>query len=186
MKEKMRRFCLLISLMIVVGGCVSSAPHDNADFRSVDQLRALDGTYQNRGEGEEGLRTIFLSGLVWPSATNIDHHVVTTVEVRAADDHSLLVRAYATDALVKEELFIQGEDFTLHGGRIRLTHGLHIAGFKSGEPLIGSYYENTELGIDQTGQGKFRPKGAVAGFVYALLPMALGSREDVRFVKTGN
>jgi hypothetical protein len=61
-----------------------------------------------------------------------------------------------------------------------------MAGFKVGEPLIGPYYENNVLGIDQTGQGKYRQEGAVAGLVYALLPIALGSREDVRFVKIGD
>lgn len=186
MKEQFRSFGLLTCLMIMGGGCVSSAPHNNAGFHSIDQLKAMDGTYQNRGEGEEGLRIIYLSGLIWPSATNIDQLAVTTVEIRAVDDRTLLVRAYSADTLVKEGRFIQGRDFTFHEGRIRLTHGLHMAGFKGGEPLIGPYYESTELGIDQTGHGKYRQEAAVAGFVYAIVPIALGSREDVRFVKIGD
>lgn len=174
---------MLMLAAVAVAGCISATPERNSDFASIDDLTMLNGVYQNRGESAEGIAPTYLSTLVWPSATNIDHLAITTIDVRAKDEHSLMIRAYSTNALVKEDRLVQGKDFTLHSGRIRLMRGLYLAGFKAGEPLVGPYYRQDEIGIDQTGHGKYRTQGAVAGLVYAFLPIAVGVKEEVRFVR---
>lgn len=186
MKEKMQRVAMLMLVAVVFAGCISSTPERNSNFGIIDELKMLNGEYQNRGEGAEGVAPTYLSSLVWPSATNIDHSSITTIAVQATGKNSLLIRAYSADVLVKQDLFVLGKDFTLRSGKIRLRQGLYLAGLHVGDPLIGPYYHRDELGLDQTGHGKYRTQGALAGLVYAVLPIALFGKEEVRFVRIRN
>lgn len=179
----MHRAAMSMLAAVVITGCISANPEFNSDFASIDGLKTLNGVYRNRGECAEGISPTYLSALVWPSAADIDHPAIATVVVRATDEHSLQILAYSADDLVKRAHLVQGRDFTLRSGRIRLRRGLHMAGLHVGDPMIGPYYRQDELGIDQAGHGKYRTKGAVAGLVYAVLPFALGVKEDVRFVR---
>lgn len=181
----MKKYAMLLCVALTLSSCLISNPANNAEFGRVDKIQQLEGVYLNHGEGGKGANPSYLSRLIWPTAGVVDHQLVSTIEVRAISDNTLVVKALGRNGILHESIFLEGQDFELRSGRIRLNHKLAIAGFKSGEPMVGPYYENTELGIDQRGNGKYRSQGAVAGLVYMVLPIALGVNEEVRFEKIG-
>lgn len=178
----MKKIISLICIALMLDGCLISRPGNNVGFDNVEKIKQLEGIYSNLGEGGKGSAPIYLSRLIWPN-TDIDHKSVVSIEVRAISGTMLVVKANGKNGGMHESTFAEGKDFELHSGRIRLKNKLAIAGFKSGEPMVGPYYENAELGIDQRGSGKYRMQGAVAGLVYLFLPLALGVNEEVRFEK---
>lgn len=170
-------------LGILLTGCVTSTPPDSTDFALITSLRELEGLYCNLGEGEEGMRPVYLSSLIWPSNTGFDHSSIDTIRITAVSEKSLRIEAATAEQAVKTARFIAGKDFSLRDGRLRLQGRLGWAGFKIGEPIFGPYYESTEIGLSSAGEGKYSHHVAVAGLVYMVIPMAMGVREDVRFVR---
>jgi len=184
----MTNLLLLLSIMSILLGCAtSSTPPNNSDFAPITTLKDLEGVYSNAGTRDASVRyPIFLSSIIWPKVKGINHDKITTIEVRATDSHTLSVKAIRQDGIEREDTFVEGTDFILNSGRIRLKFHNGIAGFKGDEPMIGVYNEEVEVGVDLKGDGKYRSKGNAVGLVYSFLPIALSSREDVRFIKIGN
>ncbi|MDH4186509.1 MAG: hypothetical protein OEV08_05905, partial [Nitrospira sp.] len=79
--------------------------------------------------------------------------------------------------------FVEGKDFEIHSGRIRLRQSFKIGGFNPGEPIVGPFYERDDLGIDRKGHGKFRKQGGFVGLAFLLVPLASGENEEVRFIR---
>ncbi len=168
----------------LLAGCVLfSSPPNNQPFSSIRDVRSLEGTYRNKGEAGKMGSTVLLSAVIWPS-TDVPHKDIEEIEVKALDERTLVVRARATGrTLLKESTFIEGKDFEIKDGRITIRRKGGIAGFTAGDPVVGPYYENVELGLDAQGQGKYKSDFGVAGLVYMFLPMAMVGSEDVRFVR---
>jgi hypothetical protein len=80
--------------------------------------------------------------------------------------------------LYKEEKYVEGKDFSLGSGRIRIKQELRMAT----EGVAGPYYQSVELGLDQRGQGKYRRSEAFAGVVL-LVPIAFSENRDARFIR---
>lgn len=178
----MKKIFLLICIAFMLGGCVFiSKPDNNVDFERVEKIKQLEGTYLNLGVGGKGSNSTYLSRLIWPNS-DIDHKSVLTIDVRTTDN-VLVVKATGKDGILRESKFVEGKDFELDSGRIRLKWKLGIAGFASGEPMLGPYYEHAELGIDKRGSGKYQSGGGVAGLVYLFLPVAIVGNDEVRFEK---
>jgi len=172
---------LSIGLAFMVAGCISSGPANNASFSRIGKIEDLEGVYQNRGEGPAHSYPVYLSRIIWPGGSGVYDASIATIEVRKVAPDTLRVRVVADGVVQKESLFIQGKDFDLTSGRIRLKQSAGVMGFKAGEPLVGPTYESAELGLDESGQGKYRESSAVAGLVYLFLPIAVGEDRDVRF-----
>jgi hypothetical protein len=183
MENPMRRFLPLFSLVLLLNGCISSGPTDNVGFDKFETIRELEGIYQNLGEREQGAPPVYLSQVIWPKTEGIAHAAITAIEVRLLSPNTLGVRASSKDGVEKEDTFVEGKDFEIHSGRIRLKQSFRIAGFKSGDPAVGPLYERDELGLDRKGHGKLSKQGGFVGLVYMLIPMAIGGYEDVRFVR---
>jgi hypothetical protein len=183
MEDPMIRFIPLFSLVLLLGGCITTGPTDNVDFGKIETIRELEGVYQNLGEREQGAPPVYLSRVIWPEAAGIDHAAITAIEVRLLSPNTLGVRASSKDGVEKESTFVEGKDFEIHSGHIRLKQNVGIAGFKSGEPVVGPYYERDELGLDRKGHGKLSKQGGFVGLVMMLIPMAIGVSEEVRFIR---
>ncbi|HEX9757482.1 MAG TPA: hypothetical protein VGB26_06730 [Nitrospiria bacterium] len=179
----MRRLILLFSLVLLLGGCITTGPTNNVDFGKIETIRELEGVYQNLGEREQGAYPIYLSQVIWPKTVGIDHAAITTIEVRLLNPNTLGVRASSNNGVEKEDTFVEGKDFEIHSGRIRLKQSFRIAGFRSGDLIVGPTYERDELGLDRKGHGKLSKQGGFVGLVVSLIPMAIGVNEDVRFVR---
>lgn len=179
----MRRFVPLFSLVLLLGGCITTGPTDNVGFGKIETIKELEGVYQNLGEREQGAPPIYLSQVIWPKTGGIAHAAIATIEVRSMSPSTLMVRASSKDGVEKEDTFVEGKDFEIHSGRIRLKQSFRIAGFRSGDPIVGPLYERAELGLDRTAHGKFRTQGGFVGLVYMLIPLAIGGNEEVRFVR---
>ena len=87
----MKQSLVLIGLGIVLGGCIASKPPDNVGFGSIGTIRDLEGVYRNRGE--TGDSPVNLSRLIWPGDPELDHETIDTIQVIAADESRLIVRA---------------------------------------------------------------------------------------------
>lgn len=174
----------LLALAVLVAGCSASAPPRNLEFMPVDDLASLAGTYRNLGEGG-GDRPVYLASLLWPDDEELAVDRVETVEVATDGPEALVVTAHGTAGEMKRSRFVRGEDFELQDGRIRLRRGLGLAGLKADEPLLGPYYESTELGLDTAGDAKWSQHVTVAGLAFLIVPVAMDSREEVRFPRLG-
>jgi hypothetical protein len=176
--------------MLLVGGCVgvfSSSPPDNVEFASVTDLHQLDGRYRNRGEGAPDAQwTTYLSALIFPGDTALDHGAIESIHVRATSATGLAVRALdARGVVIKESGFVRGREFELEEGRLRIRTRFAVSPFVENEapdnPFVGPMKETVELGIDLRGHGKYRSSTFVAGLVYLFMPIVVGGSDQVRF-----
>ena len=174
-----------LCIVMLLGGCFNLRPPGDADFTDIRSVRDLDRKYQNQGErGDKGNpQPVYLSAVVWKNTNEMTHAAIDTIEVRALNNKTLVVRALQMGHVEKESIFVEGQDFEFESGRIRLKRRQWIMGFERGDAIVGPAYENVELGLDKKGAGKHRNEGGVAGLVFLFLPMAFGAREDVRFVR---
>lgn len=177
----MRRFLSLFSLVFLLNGCITSGPTDNAGFDKIETLKELEGVYQNLGEGEQGESPVYLSEVIWPKTVGIPHALITTIEVRLLSPNSLGVRAKSRVGVAKEDTFVEGTDFEIHSGRIRLKHRVGSGG-DINPVLYGPYYERHELGLDTKGHGKLRRQDGFVGLLM-VMPIAGVTSEAVRFVR---
>ncbi len=174
-------FFLVISTLLI--GCVTSnRPTDSVGFGSITSLHQLEGIYRNQGEtgesGEGGTGYIYyLSVILWPDE-KLDHTVVKTIEVRAVDEKQLVVKAYAGTKLIREEIYVEGKDFSIDSGRIVVKRKLGLAT----QGAAGPVYERAELGLDLRGHGKYKRTSTFAGIVL-LIPLAMSETDEVRFVR---
>lgn len=181
----MRKLFPLLFLAMLLGGCITSRPPDNADFGRIETVSDLEGIYQNLGEREQGAPPIYLSAVIWPKAAELNHAAVVTIEVKVTGNNTLTVRALRKDGVEKEDTFVEGKDFELHSGRIRLKQHVGFSGATGGNPYLGPYYESVELGLDEKGHGKYKEQGFVAGLAFLIVPIAVGGSDEVRFVRIG-
>jgi hypothetical protein len=170
-------------LCILVSGCsYHSVPPDNVDFLSVESLREFEGVFRNLGERDSDRPPVYLSSLIWKS-NNINHSAVTAVEVTVLDEETLVVKALRDGSIEKEGTFVRGRDFRIHRGRIQLIKRWALFNYGAGDVLVGPRYENSELGLDAKGDGKFSSHGAGAGLIFLLFPFAFTGTEEVRFIR---
>ena len=161
-------------------GCIFGGS-DYADFDSVRRLTDFEGTYQNRGQPSRfhATRVQFLSAILWPNG-NVKHAEIETIDVKAINADSLVVRALSEQGVEKESIFVEGKDFSIVGGQIRLKHEVRM--WREGaDPLFGPTYEHVALGIDRQGQGKYRQDSAAVGLIFMIPPILGADREDIRF-----
>ena len=178
------RNIFLFILITPIFGCMSTAPVDNAPFSKITSIDQLEGTYKNKGDSGPGnTYNIYLSQIIWPSEKSVVDKDISLIKVKKISDTSLKVSAIHDGAVVKSAIFTRGKDFKIGNGVIVITNKIAIAGFKSGEPMLGVYTESRQLGIDEKGQGKYHSSGAAAGLAYLFLPIALVDSTDVRFYR---
>ncbi len=175
-----KKFLIILSVLMVVA-CVSSAPISNAEFDTIKSLSDLQGLYRNKGDTGESIPAIYLSRVIWPDDKELNHESIYAVEVLKSGSTQLFVKALSSQAVEKEDRFLLGKDFSLEDGRITIKREGGVAGFKSGEPMLGLYYGSVTLGLDKKGHGKYRSSGSAIGMVFLIVPMAISGQNDVRF-----
>jgi hypothetical protein len=175
---------LILSITIALVGCVASDSTTGA-FTSAPALSSFIGTYRNQGEtSNEATKQPHLSQLIWPDDASLRHAEVASVEVKALPTGRLKVSALGKDGeTMKAGEYLQGEEFFLVGDRLRLAYRLGSAGFKSGEPLIGTTSHLVEFGLDRAGQGKARQTSSATGLAFGLIPMHIEAANDTCYVK---
>jgi hypothetical protein len=181
MENPMGKFLVLFCLVLLFNGCSSYRPTDNVGFDKIETLKELEGVYQNLGEGEQGNLPVYLSEVIWPKPEGIRHDLIATIEVRLLSPNSLGVMARSSVGVEKMDTFVEGTDFEIHSGRIRLKHSVGSAGDKY-PVLYGPYYERHELGLDTKAHGKLRKHEGFVGLLM-VMPVAAVMSEEVRFVR---
>jgi len=174
------RKLLIFVLYAGLTGCLYSGPENNSEFDRVTDLRSFAGIYRNAGEPSG-----YLSDVIWHGM--IPGRTVVNIEVRLPHEKSLSVMALdERGSVLKEQLFEEGKDFKMCQGRICLKNSTRIVGGQAQDPMLGVGNEYSELGLDQQGSGKFRSGGSAVGLVYMVIPMAVKSKEDIRFTRIGD
>ena len=176
------RLPILLFLCVLGASCVLfTAPKNDVEFAIVKNISALAGTYQNKGETGGNVPPIYLSSILWPDK-KLDHRAIETIRVKVASEKSLLVSALSGGQIVKEDAFVEGKDFRLISGQIQVANEIKTSwAYPAGNPFIGIMYGNRILGLDERGDGKLRSTEALAGTAFLVIPVAGGSRDNVRF-----
>lgn len=169
-----------IAVLLVISGCMSTAPSQDLAFRGVNNLDEFIGLYRNAGDAGDAGYTPYLTRVIWPGDENINHENIDSVRVITSDDNSISISAYTLNKVVKEQKYIEGEDFKITGGRVLLDREAGVAGLK-GEPLVGLYYGSSEIGLDIKGNAKYRSSGGVAGLAFLFIPIVVGENRTVKF-----
>ena len=178
MEKQISKVVYLSFLLLIICGC-HAVPPDNVEFSQIINIKELEGVYNNYGEGEPNTRFVYLSQLIWQREEGLKHFSVQSVEVKAVNDKTLLVKAVGENGeIMKEGLFIEGKDFKLSSGYIP-TPGQ----FGFPYPIIGISYENSDLGIDTRKDGKYKVRTTSAGLLALLIPVALTGTEEFRFMR---
>ncbi|HWR73290.1 MAG TPA: hypothetical protein VN604_08970 [Nitrospirota bacterium] len=177
-----KKTIFLVCLVLLVSGCITTGPSRNTGFTRITDLNELNGIYANLGEGQTAARYVYLSEIIWPRA-DMDHSRIDAIDVRAIDVKTLFIKALRKGTVIREAAFVQGRDFELEGGAIRLLTELSFvnASRRTGYPAPN--YQRIELGIDKEGHGKYRESELATGLVW--LNGTTGFRDDVKFEKIG-
>lgn len=173
---------LYIAVVFIITGCVTKrGPINNSDFESTITLADLQGIYRNKGDTGDTGYDIYLSKIIWPSDEELNHEHIDFVNVKILNDSTITVIALSGGKAVKMGQFLLEKDFSFKNGKITLNREGGVAGFKTGEPLLGLYHGNATLGLDNKRQGKFRSSSGAVGMAYLVVPMAMKVQQDVRF-----
>jgi hypothetical protein len=167
----------LCAAVIQLSACAFGPPN-NSGFGNIQGIADLEGMYRNLGEGGISSEKTYLSQVIWPDHHN--HALITSVEVRVSGENALRVTALRDNLRIRESTFVEGEDFSLHSGRIHLKTDFDVAN----DNIIGAGVSIIDLGIDKQGHGKYRTSGAAAG-IALVIPFVAVITEDVRFPKIG-
>lgn len=178
----MRNLVVSLTIAAALTGCAASKPPGNADFARARSLHELDGVYANVGEGAANEGAPYLTELIWPRDSTIWHRQVMTLDVRAASDKDLHVRAFEGGGqVVKEQTFVAGKDFDFRSGRLRIYRRWKNS---AREPEAGGLFfvrETKELGVDTKHQGKYKMTEGVVGAAYLVVPIVARITTEVRF-----
>ena len=174
-----RAICLLL---IFCSGCVFiSAPKDNVGFSRVKGIHSLEGCYQNQGEGENVNLPRFLSAIIWPES-KLNHREIELIRVVAIDDRTLKVTAESRETITQESLFVEGKDFHVSSGQIKVKSEPIISlAYPAGNVFIGVAYASQVIGIDDRGDGKLKETTTLAGTAFIVIPLAGHGRDSFRF-----
>ena len=171
----------LITVLIVTACVTKRGPINNSDFESTLTLTNLQGTYRNKGDTGSTGYNIYLSKIIWPSDDELNHERVDLIKIKPINDSTLVATALGEGITLKEGQFLLGKDFSFKNGRITINREGGVAGFKTGEPILGLYHGAITLGLDKEGQGKFRSSSGAVGMAYLVVPLAMKAQQDVRF-----
>jgi hypothetical protein len=176
-KKFVKRLLLLVCVICLTSGCASYAPPNNSPFTYIKELKDLDGIYFNLGEGEL-TRKLYLSSLIWKNDKQLNHKAITSIQVKANDAEILSVKAIADGNIKKESLFRLNKDFILSSGKIPFKDvwGIPV-------PILGIGYKSSEIGIDQSRNGKYKENVTVGGLFAVLIPIFMTGSEEFRFTR---
>lgn len=171
----------VVALLLVMACVSKKGPVNNSDFELTNTLGDLQGIYHNKGDTGNSDYDIYLSKIIWPTDESLNHEQIDLIEVEALNNNSVMVTAESNGKMINKAQFYLGKDFSFEKGRILLNREGGVAGFKTGEPLVGFYSGKVMLGLDKKGQGKFRSSSSAVGMAYLIVPVAVKAMEDVRF-----
>ncbi len=166
----------IVILFASLAGC-SSAPINNKDFGNITKISDLNGTYLNKGDTGNNVK-IYLSRIVWPNDKTLKHESINSIIVKAINSTQLQVSAIQNQSTIKEQIFTKEIEFNIDSGRINLNRKIEMVN----DNMAGLGYQNTVLGIDTLGNGKYVNSGAFVG-IALLIPLAVYATEDVRFLR---
>lgn len=177
----MNKFILLVLITILVSGCASfSYPPNNKEFKKINNFKEIEGTYLNKAEPHH--RFSYLSHIIWRNkiikfnGKNIQSKEIKYIKV-SAKKKNLVVSAIKNDCIIYSKTYVYGKDIEITDGEIILND----IGFTS--IVVGPGYEKRVIGLDTSGDGKYKSTSYVAGLAYFILPVAAVGIHEKRYKK---
>lgn len=178
----MNRYSVAVIFALALSACASAPPSNNAPFRATTTLAQLEGMYENNGDGgTDEAPTLYLSSILWPDDRSLDHQRIGRIAVEKQSENMLQISALRGNEIIRKKELTEGQDFKIQDGVIVLSSETGIAGFRTGEPLLGFYGGSSKLGLDAEGHGKYHSSGTAAGLAFLIFPVAARYARDVRF-----
>jgi hypothetical protein len=178
----MNRYSVVLLLALAVSACASAPPPDYAPFRANTTLAQLEGVYENKGDGGTNQApTLYLSSILRPDDDSLDHQQIERIAVDRQSENSLQICALRGGEIVRRKELREGQDFKIQDGVIVLSSERGIAGFRTGEPLLGFYGGSSKFGLDVEGHGKYHSSGTAVGLAFMVFPVAASYARDVLF-----
>jgi hypothetical protein len=183
---------ILIAALIlsILSGCVMdhTQPKVNLDFSSTKNQNQFNGLYRNFGEPGG-----YLSSIIWKnkilksnkSDNEIAHKDIQFIEI-LNNDTQFTVNAISNDCITYSQQYQAGQDFKISKGKIVLNRKLDLLTRGSGDILVGPSYEQIEIGIDESGNGKFKDAAYFAGLGFLIIPIAGFDIREIKFEKIDN
>jgi hypothetical protein len=164
---------LIPLLLIAVTGCTSIyKPEQNSPFSEALKLSELAGTYINEGDPKH-----YLSDILVPNS-NIEKKAVKLVQIHSSPEE-VTVLLITNNCVALTKSYIPGQDFAVENGQVTIG-----SEFSMGSSVhFGPIYENTAIGLDADGHGKYHSKGYGTGLIYLLFPFVFYESGEVKFEK---
>lgn len=171
----------LITLLffVLVSACAyQTAPIENREFVSLQELSELNGVFSNKGDPDG-----YLSGILWGQDSesfdvSLGHKNIEYVQV-ATTENSIVVRAIHNNCVIHSEAFRLSNYPLLSDGKIGLPGKFSLFS----EVHVGPSYQSQTMGLDSDGDGKYRSKQYLAGLAFWILPFALSETKEITFKK---
>lgn len=170
----------LIGLSLACAGCIATnsdrlAPETR--FRPLSAVTELTGVFRNQGASRSGQWKPLLSDYLFPRARLTAPRAEIRFSVPTASH--LRCEAVVDGTVVASRVLVEGRDFRLEDGCVRLADGLDEAGVMEGG--IGITTEVSRLGLIDNGDMVLRCDGGGAGLMLFIVPMAVTGRVEAAF-----
>ena len=179
------RGSLVVSLALLLSGCVSFRDTDVVPFEENAKLEDFVGDYQNWTIPERPGAGPSISDAIWHGDRDLRNERVRSIEVRLAGPKTLRVRALGADGQeMKSGVFVEGKDFTIRGGQVHMYSETESGamGFYPMGPMAMVAHRSVSLGIVRGGDAQQVTTTTGAG-IFLIVPYGGSSGLGTRFAR---
>jgi len=181
----MFRFTCLVCSALVLAGCVGSRsdrlPPDTR-FRAITATADLRGDFSNQGTSANREWHPLLSDVLFLPATL--QEPPSAIRFSSPAPAVLRCEALVDARVVARRDFVEGRDFRLADGRLRLAGTLGESGIMEGG--VGVSTEINRLGLTEQGDIVLTCTSSGAGLMLLVVPLAITAVEEARFERLPN
>ena len=172
----MNKIIVIILYTLVLSGCTQFIqPSNNKDFEYISDFKELEGIYSNKGNPSH-LDDSYLSNLIW-NDLYIPDDKIEYIKVTSHEKH-LNVSAISNNCIVHSEIYRYGKDIELSNGKLVLNDIRRY-----GAEVVGPSYQKRVIGIDTSGDGKYKFSFYTTGLAFFMIPIAAAETTEIRFKK---
>lgn len=172
----------IVSLLFLTG-CVSFPDKGAIDFKDTNDIKQLEGVYENKGD-PKGYMSERIPNFT-PLNSNkkhIEDNSIKYINVKVINK-KVIVQAIKDECVAYERNYIYGIDFNFENGKIVIENDFNLLSRGPGDLTLGPSYFRTVIGVDSNGDGAYHNSGAIAVLVLFTVPVAAAGIDEIRFTK---
>jgi len=164
-------------------GCVSFPDKGAIDFKDTNDIKQLEGVYENKGDPKGYMSERIPNFIPMNSSKKyIKNNLIKYINVKVINE-KVIVQAIKDNCIAYEKNYIYGTDFNFENGKIVLENDFNLLSRGPGDLTLGPSYSRTVIGIDSNGDGAYHNSGAIAVLVLLAVPVAAAGVDEIRFSK---